>query len=273
MWHLDSYALSVELSERDWLRDEPPLLMRRNLTSRFSLNCKCKLSTGGRVVGLPEQLKPRFLSRLSAFAVTSVLSVAKHRRFTASSVAVHHGDPAERLFLLTSGHGRKFVMTTHGRKIPLHWLTVGQLFGGAAILATPTQYLASTELLSDSCALQWDRQTIRKLVCRWPELLDNALSISVTEDIEWLRSAHVSLTCDDARKRIARFLLGVAYSIGNVAADGVELPIKNEDVAAGANVTSFTASRALSRWQRTGVLAKRRGKVVLRKPELLFDSD
>ena len=194
---------------------------------------------------------------------------AKHRRFTASSVVLHQGDPAERLFLLTSGQGRHFVTTNEGRKIPLHWLTAGQIFGGAALLANSILYLASTELISDSCALVWDRQTIRALISRCPELLDNALSISVTEHIAWMVASQVSLTSDDARGRIAHYLLSLACGIGVVSHDGIELKINNEDLAAGANVTPFTASRVLSQWQRAGVLTKRRGKLVLRKPRTL----
>lgn len=236
------------------------------------MKCGCTLSTGGHVVGLPKQLKPRLLSGLSKAELNAALSHAKHRRFTASSVVLHQGDHAERLFLLTSGQGRHFVTTNEGRKIPLHWLTAGQIFGGAALLANSIPYLASTELLSDGCAFVWDRQTIRKLVYRCPQLLDNTLSISVTEHLAWMLATHLSLTCDDARGRIAHLLLSLACGIGVVGNDGIELQIKNEDLAAGANVTPFTASRVLSQWQRAGVLAKRRGRLVLRKPELLLVS-
>jgi CRP-like cAMP-binding protein len=61
-------------------------------------------------------------------------------------VVINQEDAAERFFLLTSGHGRQFVITGDGKKILLLWLTAGQIFGGAAILSTPSQYLASTEL-------------------------------------------------------------------------------------------------------------------------------
>jgi len=121
------------------------------------VNCACKLALGNQILGLPDRLKPRFLSGLSKAELDSVLSVAKHRQFRASAVILHEEDPAERLFLLTSGHGRHFVITNAGRKVLLHWLTAGQIFGGAAILPTKFQYLANTEVLSDSCALLWER--------------------------------------------------------------------------------------------------------------------
>jgi CRP-like cAMP-binding protein len=235
------------------------------------VSCCCELSPGKRIAGLPNKLRPRFLSGLSKAELNFVLSVAKHRQFRAPSVALHEGDPAERAFLLTSGHGRQFVTTKDGRRISLHWLTAGQTFGGSAIVAGPMGYFGSTELLSESCALMWDRQTIRELAFRYPILLDNALSIAVTEYMASLISTQISLSSNDARGRIAQLLASLACGIGKATSEGVELQVTNEDLASGANVTPFTVSRSLGEWQRAGVLTKGRGTVVLRKPELLAD--
>jgi CRP-like cAMP-binding protein len=185
-------------------------------------------------------------------------------------VIINQEDPAERFFLLTSGHGRHFVITSAGRKILLHWLSAGQIFGGAAILSTPYKYLACTEVLTDSCALVWERQTIRQLASTFPILLDNLLSIAVTESIAWSTAAHVSLSADDAQGRVAHLLVSLASAIGKATRAGVELSVLNEDLAEGANVTPFTVSRCLTEWQRAGILTKRRGKILLREPELLL---
>ena len=179
-------------------------------------------------------------------------------------------DPAERLFLLTSGHGRQFVITSEGRKILLHWLSAGQIFGGVALLSTPFQYLASTEVVSDSCALVWERQIIRELATKFPRLLENALSIAVIENIAWSTAAHISLSSDDAHGRVGHLLLSLTSAIGEATDDGVEMRVLNEDLAEGANVTAFTVSRCLRDWERADILVKRRGKIVLRKPELLL---
>lgn len=239
-------------------------------TQNPPINCECRLSAGNRVEGLPSQLNPRFLSGLSETELNTVLSAAKHRRFRASSVIINEEDPAERLHLLVSGHGRHFVITNEGRKIIMHWLTAGQIFGGAALLSTQFQYLASTEVLSDSCALVWERQTIRELAARFPALLDNALSIAVIETIAWSTAAHISLTTDDAHGRVAHLLVSLASAIGRATHEGVEVRIMHEDLAEGANVTPFTVSRCLGNWERAGILAKNRGKILLRKPELLL---
>ena len=72
------------------------------------------------------------------------------------------------------------------------------------------------------------------------------------------------------RTDASHLLVSLASAIGKATAAGVEMSITNEDLAEGANVTPFTVSRCLSDWQRARILTKRRGKVVLRKPELLL---
>ena len=108
---------------------------------------------------------------------------------------------------------------------------------------------------------------------RNPALIDNTLSIAVTEYIAWWVATQISLTSDDARGRVAHLLVSLACGVGNAVPDGIELKVTNEDLAAGANVTPFTVSRALNEWQRAGALTKGRSKVVLRKPNLLAASE
>jgi CRP-like cAMP-binding protein len=233
------------------------------------VSCNSKLLPGKRVASLSPGLFPRFLSELPKTALHDILSAAAHRQYLASSVVIHEGDPAERFFILTSGQGRHFMLTGDGRKILMNWLTPGQIFGGAALLSTPSHYVTNTEVLLDSCVLVWDRKTIRELASRFPGLLDNGFSIAVTESIAWLVAARVSLSSDDATGRIAQILLSLASGIGRAGPGGTEIHVRNEDLAAGANVTTFTASRVLAAWQREGVLTKGRGKILLQKPELL----
>ena len=82
--------------------------------------------------------------------------------------------------------------------------------------------------------------------------------------------AHISATSRTARQRLALVLGAVAEGIGNKVEDGVEVDVRNEDLANEANVTVFTASRLLNEWQREGLLVKTRGKVVLRSPQALL---
>lgn len=206
--------------------------------------------------------RPQFFDGLPTSDRDVILAAATRRRFSVKSVVVHQGDPAERLFLLAKGRARFFLLTQTGRKLLLHWLPPGHVFGGAAILSKPSHYLVSTEILKDSSVFVWDRITIRGLAERYPKLLDNGLEIA-TDYFAWHLASHVALTCHNARQRLAQALVTLADSIGQEVQGGIELDITNEEIANAANVTPFTASRLFSGWQRSRVLTKGRGKIVL----------
>ena len=93
-----------------------------------------------------------------------VLAGAKPRRFAANSVITNQGHPADSLFLLTKGRARYFFDEHGGRHILLHWLAVGELIGGMALLAKPASYLLGSEAVRECNLLVWDRATIRGLV-------------------------------------------------------------------------------------------------------------
>jgi CRP-like cAMP-binding protein len=213
--------------------------------------------------------KPRFLDGLAEAEINTIVSAAKRRHYLANSVIVNQGDPAGYLFLLTSGRARHFYITPDGHKTILFWLPSGEIFGGAALLHRPADYLLSTEAVKPSTVLVWNRTTIRDLVQRYPRLADNALW-TMFDYLVAYRAIHVSMTCDSARQRLARVLAELATGIGQKVPGGVELDVRNEELANEANVTPFTASRMLGEWQRQGILHKGRGKILLRSPERLF---
>ncbi len=66
-----------------------------------------------------------------------------------------------------------------------------------------------------------------------------------------------------AEVRLARVLVESAGQLGHSGPEGIELELKNEEIALAAHMSLFTATRHLSKWQRTGLLKKYRGKIVL----------
>jgi CRP-like cAMP-binding protein len=227
------------------------------------------LLPSGRPERLPDGLRPRFLSGLTSDQVSTILSSAVHQSLKPRSIAIRQGDPPARLLLLTGGRAVHFVVSRDGTKVPLYWLVPGQLFGGCAMLEEPTPYFASTEIQSQGCAFVWSREAIRGFLRKFPVLMDNALTIAVTEQLVWLLAVRVSFASDDAPMRIARLLIGLACGVGKTAPKGIEIVAPNEELAAAAGVTPYTFSRILSKWKRAGVLTKRRGAIVLLRPELL----
>jgi CRP/FNR family transcriptional regulator, nitrogen oxide reductase regulator len=217
-------------------------------------------------------LKPRFFEGLTASEVASVIAPAATRRFPAHFVITREGYPAEHLFLMIHGRARGFCMTPAGDRIPVLWFPPGEIFGGAAFLSKIADHIVSTEAVNNSTALVWDRATIRSLGTKYPRLVENALLVAYDYCVLY-RSLHISATCQTARQRLAQVLGNLANGIGQKVTEGVELNVRNEELANEANITIFTASRLLNEWQRKGFLTKSRGKVVVRSPGALLSGD
>jgi CRP-like cAMP-binding protein len=216
--------------------------------------------------------KPRFFEGLGPAEIRTILAAGTQQRFSANSVIHNQGYPAEHLFMLLTGRVRRFFLTEDGEKIVLLRVPPGEIFGDATVLARPQEYLVSGEAIIHSSALVWSRSTIRGFCERYPRLVENALLISF-DYLAAYRAVHSSLICNSAPQRLARVLGTLASGIGQKVPGGVELDIRNEELAHEANISPFTASRLLNAWQREGILVKSRGKVLLRFPYRLSQRD
>jgi CRP/FNR family transcriptional regulator, nitrogen oxide reductase regulator len=221
------------------------------------------------VEALVKQRNPRFFEGVDRAEVRTILGAGTLQRLSAGSVMIRQGYPAGHFFLLLTGRARRFFLTHGGEKIVLLRVLSGDIFGEMALLDGPANYLVSTETITNSSTLVWNRNAIRSLCERYPRLIKNALSVSV-DYLTYYRAAHASLVCNSAPQRLARVLANLAEGIGHKVPEGVELDIWNEELANEANVSVFTTSRLLSAWQREGILLKRRGKVLLRYPNRLW---
>jgi CRP-like cAMP-binding protein len=224
------------------------------------------------IMALIQVLKPRFFEGLASSDIASIIAPATKRSFPVHSVMAHEGYAAEHLFLLIRGRARGFCMTPQGEKVPVFWFPPGEVFGGAALLSKPVDYLVSTEAVSNSTVLVWDRATIRSFWNKYPRLVENGLLIAYDYFVVY-RSLHISATCHTARQRLAQVLGNLASGLGRRVTEGVELDVRNEELASEANITIFTASRLLNEWQRKGFITKSRGRVVVRSPEDLMLSE
>ena len=221
------------------------------------------------IATVPSGRVSRLFEGLAKLDFETIQAAATERRYLASSVITNQGNPAQDLFLLTSGHARYFYLTQDGHKTLLLWLTPGDILGGAAFLSEPSTYLISTEAVRDSSFLVWDSATIRSLAAKYPRLLENALFMS-SNYLAWYLADHVALVCETARERLAQILVHLAEVIGKIVLGGVEFDVTNEELASAANINPFTTSRLLSEWQTNGAVLKRRGKILLRSPERLL---
>jgi CRP/FNR family transcriptional regulator, nitrogen oxide reductase regulator len=211
----------------------------------------------------------KLFAALGKDEIGAVVARAFKRKFKASENVIMARRPAANLVLVLTGSVNFYILSETGRNILLHRCEPGDVFGIAALLSEPAGYLGTATAVHQVEILGWEGRVARHLARTYPRFAENALRIALHYFAEHARR-HVSLVSDKAQERLAYALTNVASSGGRVLQGGVEIRIKNEDLASLADVSLFTASRILQKWERMGALEKSRGKALIRCPEKLL---
>lgn len=195
--------------------------------------------------------------------------VATRREFDASRIIVMANEPANRLFLIGTGCVDYYVTNEAGQEILLRRLAAGDVFGVASLLPRPTGYIGTAKAVEHIQVLEWRDRVIRELARTYPQIVENALR-TVLRYLALYAKRHIRLVSNTAQERLACALSSLGSRTGHAVPTGVQVDVKNEDLASLADVSFFTTSRVLKGWDRQGVVEKSRGRVIIRSPEKLL---
>lgn len=208
-------------------------------------------------------------SGLGQNEIKAVKEAAARRSIEASRIIVRANEIADRLFLIEAGFVDYYVSTEDGRDILLRRLAAGDVFGVASFLSNPIGYLGTAKAVRHINVLEWKDLLIRQLAKTYPQLVENALRTTLRY-LALYAKRHIGLVSNTAQERLAWALTSLGSRTGHAVPNGMEVDIKNEDLASLADVGIFTTSRILKDWNRHKVLEKGRGKVIIRSPEKLL---
>jgi CRP-like cAMP-binding protein len=216
----------------------------------------------------PPAVASQIFAGINEDAIAEIVAAAQPRKVTAKRMILTAGEKATHLFVQRAGTGRYFRLTRTGEEVVLQLLGPGDTFGIGALLKNPCPYIGSAEATSDVEVLVWEHASIRKFAALYPELADNALRI-VLQYLKQYVNRHVGLVTKTAEQRLADTLLNLGHRTGRTIPTGVQVDVTNGELGALADISSFTASRLLSGWERQGAVSKSRGKVLIHSPEAL----
>jgi CRP-like cAMP-binding protein len=211
----------------------------------------------------------RFFTGLEKSETRVILAAATQRKLKGGEIVARADEPASNLFLVKNGLIDYFVITSDGREILLMRLVSGNIFGVGAFLSDPAGYVGTSKSFHHSEVFMWGHTVIRQLAKAYPLLAENALR-TVLRYVALFAERHIALVTKPAQERLAFALTSLGSRAGHMVPTGVEINIKNEDLASLADVSFFTASRFLQEWERKGAVEKTRGKVLIRSPEKLL---
>lgn len=213
-------------------------------------------------VTLPPGFRSKFLDALTPPEVKAVLAAAREEPTLPRQVLQRQGDLAHRLCLPLTGLVAHYRLLNDGSKIFVGWGLPGRIFGLLTLLAEPSPYQLTVEAVREGSLLTWDRASSRMFIGQFPNMRKAAILIAAGAmgDFMDVLTVRASLT---APQRLAHMLVKSASQIGRVRREGIELDLTNEQLAWVAQVSLFTASRQLSKWQALGIVRKKRGTILL----------
>jgi CRP/FNR family transcriptional regulator, nitrogen oxide reductase regulator len=218
---------------------------------------------------LIEPASVRFFTGLEKSETSIILAAATRRKLKGGEIVARADEPASHLFLVRDGCVDYYVVTSDGREILLRRLVSGNIFGVGAFLSQPVGYVGTSKAVHNSEVFMWEHAVVRQLTKAYPRLAENALR-TVLRYVALFAERHIALVSKPAQERLAFALTSLGSRAGHMVPSGVEINVKNEDLASLADVSFFTASRFLQEWERKGAVEKSRGKVLIRCPEKLL---
>ena len=217
----------------------------------------------------PHDVRDQLLAGIPTDARRDIIAASRRLTLRPAQVLFRTGEPAEQVFVLRKGRVQFARLARTGREIVMAILLPGDVFGLGTILTQPVDYFGTAESLESGEVSVWTRETIQAFTDEHPQLSENALQVALRYVAEFA-ARHERLVTATAEQRVARALTRLGVRTGTRNRLGIEVRIKNEELASLADVSPFTASRLLKRWERDGVITKSRGIVHIIYPEKLL---
>jgi CRP-like cAMP-binding protein len=217
----------------------------------------------------PRPIKPSLFAGLDENALRQIFSAGRVRVIEPKKNVMIKGARPDHLFLLERGRARSYMLTECGEEVLLLWVVPGVVLGLVCLLANAPNYMTNATTVTECAFRVWDHRTIYRLTKIYPQLIENSFRLAL-HYLKGYMGRHAAIMTKSAASRLADTLLHLAADAGHVQPSGIAIDITNEQLGSLADISFFTASRILSKWEEDRKIYKERGRVTLLAPEALM---
>ena len=178
------------------------------------------------------------------------------------------GDPAEYLYVLTSGQVKLMQSNPNGKQVNIRTVQPWEMFAALGAVRKDASYPVSAQALQDSTALVLRSDFMNEMMQTRPYLAI-ALTRLITMLMQEIQVRYRELATERVEQRIARTLLRLASQIGERIENKrtiVELSFTRQDLAEMTGTTLYTVSRTLSEWEKAGLIEAGRERIKIKNP-------
>lgn len=209
-----------------------------------------------------------FFESISDQELEKVNLLFKEQGYEPGSFLYFSGDPGTHMFVVAEGRVRLLRQTMSGKQVMLDLLVPGEFFG---VLGQHGQmYPGTAQAQISVCALVIGVEDFREVLQAHPKVALSVLD-GLTSRLQEAHDAIHLLSAEPAEKRIAHILLKLARKLGQVNTVGllIQTPLGRDELAEMTGITSETASRVISQFQKEGWIVTGRQWIALTNQEAL----
>jgi CRP-like cAMP-binding protein len=221
---------------------------------------------------VPEILgTPQLFQGISCADINAILALGSVQDFPRGSWLFTQGEPAREFFLLLSGRIRLHQVSAQGEDMLVRFIVPGATCAGIAVVANSVHGYSALSVMPTQI-VAWPGSTGRELIGRYPRFALNLFAIAV-QLLNCLQERCRQLTTQSVPGRIIWAVGELADTIGEKSEQGVLIddPGIQRDLAELAGTTVYTVSRVLADLHQRGIIAKRRGHIVVRNYAKLME--
>ena len=204
-------------------------------------------------------LEPELIHRLDSQCIW--------RRAKANEWVLDYEEESVDLFFVAFGRLRVTIRPISGSEIILRDIRDGEFFGELAALDGRPRS-AGVMAMTDSVIARMTPAMFRDTVHRHPDVCDQLLALLASQ-VRMLASRVREFSTFDVRHRIYSELLRLAHAQPHGEEMKIAPPPTHAEIAARVSTHREAVTRELKNLERAGLIARRRGAIVLLKPSEL----
>jgi CRP-like cAMP-binding protein len=208
-------------------------------------------------------------STFSASEAKEINPYLVHTRFRKKETIFSEGDPPDWLYVVKKGKVKITKLSQAGKEIILEIIAPVDFFGGVAVMRG-FSYPANAVAMEETEVLKISRKNLLNIMDRFPSLM-YCMATSIGDRIKGSHEALKSIALEKVESRIASLLIKLADKAGEKSGDGllINMRLTKQDLAEMVGTTVETSIRTMSKFSKSGILASKSGKIVIRDLEKL----
>lgn len=196
-------------------------------------------------------------------------SAALPRHYARGDVIFVAGDVIREVLLLTEGRVKLMLFSEEGTEVIVRLCVPGEVIYPTAVVPEDT-YFSTAETLQECRLLAWDARTFDAAQERFPALRLNSMRVLERQVRELERRFREACT-KKVSPRLALGVLHLVNQIGHPANGQVQIDLTRESLGQLTAMNAATVSRVLTRWEKIGIVSRRRNGLAVRDVSGLSD--